>query len=168
MPQARSEMSPMAKGQGPVSSPRSAGVSQAAQPPPRERAMARLALPYHNIPGHVLFGWVINANQKAFLEHGMHPGVYVSPSLLPLFSLTVPYGMRRTNSTINHRGAARSIWETFASPVTEISLLLSKVTLKKKTKKPKKTHPTLLQIAEAKYWQSAFLWSSWLCGMFGE
>lgn len=37
----------------------------------------------------------------------MHPGIYVSPSLWPLFSLTVPYGMRRTNSAVNHREAAQ-------------------------------------------------------------
>lgn len=61
----------------------------------------------------------------------MHPGVHVSPSLWPLFSLIVPCGMHRTNTVLLITGQQCSIWEAFASPVTEISLLLSKVTQKK-------------------------------------
>lgn len=60
---------------------------------------------YHGVPGHVLFRWVINA--KCVLEHGVHPGAYYSASSLPLFSLSIPSGMRRTNSAVNHREAAQ-------------------------------------------------------------
>lgn len=70
---------------------------------------------------------------KKHLEHGVHPGVYVSPCLYPLFSLTVLYGMHRTNGTVNHKGkdVAQHMGSIYITSDRE-QLLLSKVTDTKK------------------------------------